>query len=49
MAVARLSLRLAPSPSRALWPRLRTRLPTIDLYRERAARPIPVVRIAAPR
>lgn len=30
---------------RALWSRLALQLPTIDLYGERAARPIPVVRL----
>ena len=35
--------RLDDAVSAALWPRLREQLPTIDLYRERAQRPIPVV------
>ena len=37
--------RLDAAACAALWPRLRAQLPTIDLYRERAARPIPVLRI----
>lgn len=37
--------RLDEAASAALWPRLLRQLPTIDLYRERAARPIPVVRV----
>lgn len=43
--------RLDAGACATLWPRLRAQLPTIDLYRELAARPIPVVRIVprAPR
>ncbi len=37
--------RVDPDACAALWPRLREQLPTIDLYRERAPRPIPVLRI----
>mgnify|MGYP001410727342 CR=1 FL=1 len=37
--------RLDAAACEAQWPRLRHQLPTIDLYRERAPRPVPVVRI----
>lgn len=39
------AIRLDDAASRALWPQLVRQLPTVDLYRERAARPIPVVRV----
>jgi len=41
--------RLDGDASRALWPRLVQQLPTVDLYRERASRSIPVVRLVPQR
>lgn len=39
------AVRLDADTCAALWPRIARQLPSIDLYRERAGRPIPVVRI----
>lgn len=43
------AIRLDEAAAMALWPRLVQQLPTIDLYRERAARSIPVVRVVRAR